>query len=71
MQIIPFWPLLSWGRFAALIGKTAGNLKAMWAQLVFSSKALSPKVVGSDTEVKSAVSGNKNAIGYIKAWKYS
>jgi|SRR5882724_10154283 len=49
-----------------IIGKTIGNLKALWAQLVFSGKALPPKQMASDDEVKKFVSANKGGIGYIK-----
>ena len=49
------------------VGKSVGNMKALWAQNLFSGKALPPKGASSDDEVKKAVSGNKNAIGYISA----
>jgi ABC-type phosphate transport system substrate-binding protein len=49
-----------------VMGKTVGNLKAVWAQLIFSGRALPPKQVTSDEEVKRLVAANKNAIGYIK-----
>lgn len=49
-----------------VLGKTSANMKALWAQNVFSGKALPPKLAMSDDEVKKLVSGNKNAIGYIK-----
>lgn len=50
-----------------ILGKSNGNMKALWAQNIFSGKGLPPKVVDPDTEVKKIVSTNKNAIGYIKA----
>jgi hypothetical protein len=34
---------------------------------VFSGKALPPKQMGSDDEMKKFVASNKGAIGYIKA----
>ena len=49
-----------------VLGKTVANMKAFWAQLVFSGKALPPKVASSDEDVKRLVSANKGAIGYIK-----
>lgn len=52
---------------SSVLGKSSGNMKALWAQNIFSGKGLPPKVVESDTEVKKVVSTNKNAIGYIKA----
>lgn len=50
-----------------ILSKSNGNMKALWAQNIFSGKGLPPKVVDLDTEVKKIVSTNKNAIGYIKA----
>lgn len=50
-----------------VLGKTVGNVKALWAQMIFSGQALPPKQAASDEDVKKLVSGNKNAIGYIKA----
>lgn len=49
------------------LGKSVGNVKAVWAQLVFSGRALLPKQASSDDEVKKLVAANKNAIGYVKA----
>ncbi|MBI2749276.1 MAG: phosphate ABC transporter substrate-binding protein [Burkholderiales bacterium] len=53
--------------FAAMLGKSTANLKAIWANLMFSGKGTPPKVTGGDAEVKAAVAANKGAIGYIKA----
>jgi ABC-type phosphate transport system substrate-binding protein len=50
-----------------VMGKSVANIKALWAQLVFSGKALPPKMVASDDDVKKAVSGAKGGVGYIKA----
>jgi methyl-accepting chemotaxis protein len=50
-----------------VVGKSVANLKALWAQMVFSGKALPPKMVASDDDVKKAVSGVKGGVGYIKA----
>lgn len=52
---------------SSVLGKSSGNMKALWAQNIFSGKGLPPKVVDSDAEVKKVVSTNKNAIGYIKS----
>ena len=49
-----------------VIGKSVSNMKAFWAQNVFSGKALPPKQVASDDEVKKLVSSTKGGIGYIK-----
>jgi ABC-type phosphate transport system substrate-binding protein len=51
----------------SVLGKSVGNMKALWAQNIFSGKGLPPKLVDLDAEVKKIVSTNKNAIGYIKA----
>jgi ABC-type phosphate transport system substrate-binding protein len=52
--------------YTSVVGKSASNVKAMWAQQVFSGKALPPKVIDGDAEVKKAVASQRNAIGYIK-----
>ena len=39
----------------------------MWSRLVFSGAAQLPQALGSGAEVKKALSGNANAIGYIDA----
>jgi ABC-type phosphate transport system substrate-binding protein len=54
-------------QFAKQIGKTAGNLRTIWARLMFGGKATPPRPVTGDAEVKSAVSASKTAIGYIGA----
>ena len=53
--------------YSSVLGKSSGNMKALWAQNIFSGKGLPPKIVDPDAEVKKVVSTNKNAIGYIKA----
>ncbi|MDX1251894.1 MAG: hypothetical protein IDH49_06530 [Gammaproteobacteria bacterium] len=53
--------------YGNILGKSAANMKALWAQNIFAGKALPPKVVDQDAEVKKVVSANKNAIGYISA----
>jgi hypothetical protein len=50
-----------------VVGKSVANLKAVWAQLIFSGRALPPKVVASDDDVKKAVSAAKGGVGYVKA----
>jgi ABC-type phosphate transport system substrate-binding protein len=49
------------------VGKSPANLKAIWSRLVFSGRALPPKVVDGDAAVKQAVAANPNAIGYVRA----
>jgi ABC-type phosphate transport system substrate-binding protein len=49
----------------AVLGKSPGQSRAMWAQLTFTGKAVPPKMVESDEEAIKVVSENKNAIGYV------
>ena len=51
---------------AEVLGKTVANVKALWAQIIFSGKALPPKQAASDEEVKKMVAANRGAIGYVK-----
>ena len=53
--------------YSSILGKSSANMKAVWAQNIFSGKGLPPKIVDPDTEVKRTVGANQNAIGYIKA----
>jgi ABC-type phosphate transport system substrate-binding protein len=48
-------------------GKSVSQMKALWGQLIFSGKAVPPKKMESDDDVKKAVASNKGAVGYIKA----
>lgn len=48
-----------------VLGKTVSNVKALWAQLVFSGRALPPKQAASDEDVKKFVVNNRGGIGYI------
>lgn len=50
-----------------VLGKTVSNVKALWAQLVFSGRALPPKQAASDEEVKKFVVSNRGGIGYIRS----
>ena len=52
--------------YTSVVGRSAAQVKAAWAQLVFSGKATPPKVIDGDAEVKKAVAANKLAVGYIK-----
>ena len=49
------------------VGKSPAALKSLWTQNVFTGKAVPPKAMASDDDVKKAVAANKGAIGYIKA----
>ena len=50
-----------------ILGKTVSTMKSLWSEYAFSGKAVPPKQLGSDEDIKKIVSRNKNAIGYIKA----
>jgi hypothetical protein len=47
-------------------GKTPAQVKAIWARLTFSGKALPPRELGNAAEVKRFVAGLPEAIGYIQ-----
>jgi ABC-type phosphate transport system substrate-binding protein len=49
------------------IGRSVANMRALWAQNIFSGKGLPPKVASPDGEMKRIVATNRNAIGYIRA----
>jgi ABC-type phosphate transport system substrate-binding protein len=49
----------------AYTGKSAGAIKATWAQAVFSGRGVPPKVLDSDADVKAEVAKDKNAVGYV------
>ncbi len=49
----------------AYTGKSAGAIKATWAQAVFSGRGVPPKILDSDDDVKSEVAKDKNAVGYV------
>jgi ABC-type phosphate transport system substrate-binding protein len=49
----------------AYTGKSAGAIKTGWAKAVFSGRAVQPKVLDSDSDVKSEVARDKNAVGYV------
>lgn len=49
----------------AVLGKSPGQSRALWAQLAFTGKAVPPKLVDSDEEAVKAVQESRNAIGYV------
>ena len=49
-----------------VLGKTVSSVKTLWAQLVFSGRALPPKQAATDEDVKKFVVGNRGGIGYIR-----
>jgi ABC-type phosphate transport system substrate-binding protein len=49
----------------AYTGKSASAIKSSWARAVFTGRAVPPKVLDSDSEVKNEVANDKNAVGYV------
>ncbi len=52
-----------------ILAKPVSKMKAIWAQLIFTGKALPPKVIDGDDAVIKAVGSNKDAIGYLAPGK--
>lgn len=52
--------------YAKVTDKTPSQVKAVWSRLVFSGKGSPPKEVASSADVKKAVNGNPDAVGYIE-----
>lgn len=52
--------------YRLLVGKSAAQVNAYWARLLFTGKSEPPKTLGSPEDVISLVKGNINAIAYIK-----
>lgn len=46
-------------------GKTAGNAKAIWSKAAFSGRAVPPKMLASEADVKNEVAKDKDAVGYV------
>lgn len=49
----------------AYTGKSAGAVKSIWAKAVFSGRAVPPKMLESEADIKSEVAKDKNAVGYV------
>lgn len=47
-------------------GKSPAQVKAVWARLTFSGKAVPPKELASAAEVKKFIAADPGAIGYIQ-----
>ena len=50
-----------------VLKKTASQLKAYWAKIVFTGKGSPPNEVNNDAEVIKLVSTNPNLVGYVDA----
>ncbi len=51
----------------AIVGRSSANLRAIWAQNIFTGRGLPPKVLASEADVKRMVATHRNAIGYVRA----
>ncbi len=51
--------------YKKVTNKNSSQVKARWAKVIFTGKALPPKVVAGDEEVMDAVRNNTNVLGYI------
>lgn len=47
--------------------KGLGKYKAYWSKKIFSGKAVPPKELANDAEVKAYVAGHRDAVGYVDA----
>jgi ABC-type phosphate transport system substrate-binding protein len=52
--------------YKIVTGRDEAQVKATWAKLVFTGKALPPKEMSSTAEVVKAVAADPNAIGYVE-----
>lgn len=49
----------------AYTGKSVAAIKSAWAKAVFTGRAIPPKVLDADADVKNEVARDKNAVGYV------
>ena len=52
--------------YKLVTGRDEAQVKATWAKLVFTGKALPPKEMTSTADVVKAVAADPNAIGYVE-----
>lgn len=52
-----------------MLSKSESQRKSYWSQLMFSGKAVPPKEVDSEEEIRALVAKNPNIIGYISTTK--
>jgi ABC-type phosphate transport system substrate-binding protein len=51
--------------YAKVVGKTAPQVKAHWAKIIFTGRGRPPEEAPNSAEVKKIIVQNPNAIGYI------
>jgi ABC-type phosphate transport system substrate-binding protein len=49
-----------------VLKKDAAGVKTWWAKMQFTGKGIPPKEIGTSADIKKAVAGNPNAIGYVE-----
>jgi ABC-type phosphate transport system substrate-binding protein len=49
-----------------VLGKDSAQVKSTWTRLVFTGKGAMPQELATSEDVKKAVAGNPNAIGYVE-----
>lgn len=52
--------------YARITGKSAAQIKAYWAKIIFTGRGRPPKAVSNGSEVKKLLAENPSAIGYIE-----
>lgn len=48
-----------------VVDKDEAQMKAFWSRLIFTGKGVPPKIVANDAEVKAAIKGDPNGIGFV------
>lgn len=49
------------------LGRSVANVRAVWAQNIFTGKGLPPRVATPETEIRRLVASHRHAIGYVTA----
>lgn len=49
------------------LGRSVANVRAIWAQNIFTGKAMPPRVTSAEAEMRRLVATNRNAVGYVSA----
>jgi ABC-type phosphate transport system substrate-binding protein len=52
--------------YKKLTGRDSAQIKAIWAQILFTSRGIPPKQLPDSAAVKKAVAANPKAVGYIE-----
>lgn len=53
--------------YALYAGKSASQVKAHWAKIIFTGRGRPPKQVASSVDARKAIADDRHAIGYIDA----